>query len=222
MRAFGWWRRKLRRSSKVASVVPVVALFLAGLCAALAHGEPPLPVPIVFHVAQSSEHRAQVEPFIESQLEHANLAFAPTGVGFVDAGRAKLSPAQAVLVTRADRDALLAQVAQGAVHCMVVARLMDVDEPGRERRGVHWYRAGTSRPHMVIVSTLAGEYVLAHELGHFFGNPAHSQEPGNLMSYLPGVLPPVLTEAQQRRVRQSLVRMQRRGELPLRVRARTP
>jgi hypothetical protein len=98
---------------------------------------------------------------------------------------------------------------------MIVARLMDVDEPGRERRGVHWYRAGTVRPHMVIVSTLSGDFVLGHELGHFFGNPAHSPLAGNLMSYLPGVVPPFLTEPQQRRIRQSLSKMQKSGELTL-------
>jgi hypothetical protein len=171
-------------------------------------------VPIVFHVAPSERHRSELEPFIESQLAHANETFAPLGVLFQDGGREALNARHAVLSSRADRDALLAYVKRGAVHCMVVQTLMDVDEPGRERRGVHWYKAGTSRPHMVIVSTLAGDYVLAHELGHYLGNPAHSQEPGNLMSYLPGVRPPFLTPSQQRRVRRAVSRMQRIGELP--------
>jgi hypothetical protein len=190
---------------------------LLGLLLSAAEAKAPAFVPIVFHVAQNSEHRVAIEPFIASQLRHANEALAPTGVLFVDGGHEALAPEHAVLVTRADRDALLVSVKPGAVHCMVVAKLMDVDEPGRERRGVHWYRAGTSRPHMIILSSLAGDYVLAHELGHFFGNPAHSQQPGNLMSYLPGVLPPFLTEAQQRRVRRSLAEMQRSAELPVRL-----
>jgi hypothetical protein len=92
---------------------------------------------------------------------------------------------------------------------------MDVDEPGRERRGVHWYKAGTSRPHVIIVSTLAGDYVLAHELGHYFGNPAHSPVAGNLMSYVPGIRPPFLSDEQKRRIQRALTSMRRHKELPL-------
>jgi hypothetical protein len=194
--------------------VPLLLSLLLCLFLAKVRGSAPTPVPIVFHVAESAEHRAPIEPFLMNQVRRANEAFAPTGVAFEDRGHVPLAAVHAVLVTRADRDQLLPYAKAGAVHCMVVARLMDVDEPGRERRGVHWYRAGTSRPHVVILSTLAGDYVLAHELGHFFGNPQHSQEPGNLMSYLPGVLPPFLTEPQKARVRASLARMTARGELP--------
>lgn len=168
----------------------------------------------MFHVAPSAQHHAPPEAFIASQIARVNEAFAPTGLMFEDAGREALVEADAQLVTRADRDRLLVHVKPGAVHCMVVAQLMDVDETGRERRGVHWYRAGTSRPHMVIVSTLAGDYVLAHELGHYFGNPAHSEQAGNLMSYVPGVRPPFLTDLQRRRIQRSLAAMQRRAELP--------
>ena len=35
----------------------------------------------------------------------------------------------------ADRDALAPYVRKGAIHCFIVAKLMDVDEPGRERWG---------------------------------------------------------------------------------------
>jgi hypothetical protein len=195
-------------------------LSVLSLCwAAASSAQESTRVPIVFHVAPSGQHHAPPEAFIASQLARANEAFAPTGVSFEDAGRETLSDAEALLVTRADRDRLLIHVKPGAVHCMVVAQLMDVDEPGRERRGVHWYRAGTSRPHMVIISTLAGDYVLAHELGHYFGNPEHSQEAGNLMSYVPGVRPPFLTDRQKQRIQRSLAAMQRRAELPKRARS---
>jgi hypothetical protein len=180
-----------------------------------AWSQPVARVPVIFHVAPSAAHHAPPEAFIAAQLAHANEAFAPTGVVFADAGRAQLAAEHAELVTRADRDRLLAHVKPGAVHCAVVAKLMDVDEPGRERRGVHWYKAGTSRPHMVIVSTLAGDYVLAHELGHYFGNSAHSPTAGNLMSYVPGIKPPYLSEPQRRRIQRTLASMRRRKELPL-------
>lgn len=184
------------------------------LCSRASSDAPTRVVPIVFHVAASADHTSEPEAFIARQLAGANRAFAPVGVVFEDGGRAGLGPEHAHLTTRADRDALLAYVRTGAAHCMVVARLMDVDEPGRERRGVHWYRAGTTRPHAVIVSTIAGDYVLAHELGHYFGNPAHTELAGNLMSYIPGVTPPFLTEQQMRRITRSLTLMQARGELP--------
>jgi hypothetical protein len=215
-------KTKVLLSSRRAGSIANFAFLLLGLLTPAAEGKAPALVPIVFHVAESRELHVAIEPFIASQVRHANQALAPTGIAFVDDGRQALAREHAVLVTREDRDALLTQVTPGAVHCMVVAKLMDVDEPGRERRGVHWYRAGTSRPHMVILSTLAGDYVLAHELGHFFGNPAHSQQPGNLMSYLPGVLPPFLTEPQQQRVKRSLAAMRRNAELPARWRNGTP
>lgn len=195
-------------------LLPLALLGLLCLGQTQARGSAPWLVPIVFHVAESAEHRAPIEPFLLNQVRRANEAFAKTGIAFEDRGHEPLAAAHAVLVSREDRDRLLPYAKLGAVHCMLVARLMDIDEPGRERRGVHWYRAGTSRPHIVILSTLAGDYVLAHELGHFFGNPRHSQEPGNLMSYLPGELPPFLTEPQKARVRASLGRMRQKGELP--------
>jgi hypothetical protein len=117
------------------------------------------------------------------------------------------------LVTRADRDALGAYVQAGVIDCMIVGTLMDVDEPGRDRRGVHWRVRTQRRRHFVIVSAISGPYVLAHELGHFLGNRAHSATPGNIMSYAsrPGV--PSLDEAQLRRIRRTLRRMRTTGEL---------
>lgn len=171
-------------------------------------------VPLFFHIAESAAHRAVPEAFIARQIAQANECFAPVGIRFEDAGNEPLAAEHASLTTRADRDALLPYARKGAVHCMVVAKLMDVDEPGRERRGVHWHPPDTRTPHVVIISTLASDYVLAHELGHFFGNPSHSELPGNLMSYTPGVVPPFLTPNQKRRITSSLKRMQARGELP--------
>jgi hypothetical protein len=62
-----------------------------------------------------------------------------------------------------------------------VESLRDVDEPDRYRMGVCW-RRGDGKPY-VIVSATARPTVLAHELGHFFGN-GHSSVPNNVMSYI--------------------------------------
>jgi hypothetical protein len=161
---------------------------------------------MVFHVATSEQHHAPPEDFIRAQLEQANAIYRPLGLELFDAGRETLPERHARLVRRADRDQLLRYVRAGAVHCMVIATLMDVDEPGRERRGVHWRSRRDSR-HLVILSTLAGPYVLAHELGHFFGNREHSDTPGNLMSYTRTEAPPFLDERQKGKVQQTLRRM---------------
>jgi hypothetical protein len=182
------------------------AWLLAACVASAASAEAPVRVAIVFHVVESAEHRAAPEEFIRRQLEHANAIYRPLGLELLDAGHPSLPERHAHIVTRADRDRLLRHAQPGAVHCVVVATLMDVDEPGRERRGVHW-RSRRDARHLVILSTLASPYVLAHELGHYFGNRAHSDTPGNLMSYDWRVSPPFLDQAQQVTVRQTLQRM---------------
>lgn len=156
--------------------------------------------------------------FVRDQLAQANEIFGPLGIELVLQARDALAPRHAELVTRADRDALARHFRPGTVHWFVVARLMDVDEPGRERQGVHWRARRARHRHFVIVSKIAGSYVLAHELGHYFGNPQHSQVPGNLMSYTRRAPPPFLDDEQVRRVRATLARLRETGELvPLAV-----
>ena len=91
----------------------------------------------------------------------------------------------------------------------------DVDEPERYRQGVHWRPRGEAYPeraHFVIVSSIAGPTVLAHELGHYFGN-GHSDVPGNIMCYERGDVPPFFDETQGARIRFSLRRFLRDAEL---------
>jgi hypothetical protein len=184
------------------------------LLAGLARADGPVRVGIVFHVASSAQHHAPPDDFIRLQLQHANAIYRPLGFELLDAGREAVPERHAKLVTRTDRDELLpyARAGRGVVHCVVVATLMDVDEPGRERRGVHW-RARRDARHLVILSTLAGPYVLSHELGHFFGNREHSQTAGNLMSYLWTDAQPFLDEGQQVKVKLTLQKMLATREL---------
>jgi hypothetical protein len=184
-----------------------VALLACGwilLLGGTAHAQ--VQVPVLLHAAQDTR-----EDFVTSQLEHANAIYRPLGIELVLAGRRTLD--MAGVVTREDRDALGAHLRKGVINWFVVPQLMDVDEPGRERRGVHWHvRAAPSR-RFVIVSVIAGPYVLAHELGHFFGNPQHSDVPGNLMCYTQTEQAPTLDDAQQANVVRTLRRMRARGEL---------
>lgn len=170
-------------------------------------------IPIVLHVAEREGVPVAPASFIAEQLAAANVIYAPLGIELVERERVPLAAAHAELVTRAERDALGAFVKQGALHCFVVGKLMDVDEPGRERRGVHWRPHGKAEQSFVIVSQISKPWVLAHELGHFFGNREHSTVAGNLMSYAWTVEPPFLDAAQGRRVQRTLRALLKSGRL---------
>jgi hypothetical protein len=184
-----------------------VALLLLGLSAARA--EPELRVGVVFHVVDGSASDA----FVQTQLEHARTIYGPLGIALEERGRLSMPAQHARLVSRRDRDALASRVRPGVVNCMVVAELMDVDEPGRVRRGVHWRPRHDAQRRFVIVSAISGPWVLAHELGHFFGNRAHSDVPNNLMSYLLTGGVPFLDARQVETVQASVAALQARGEL---------
>lgn len=179
----------------------VVLLCLVGR---LARAAEPARIELIFHVAQVEGVPVAPPAFIAEQLAAANVIYQPLGIELVGREGAALPAAHAELVTRADRDALASHVRRGAIHCFVVARLMDVDEPGRERRGVHWHPRPDPRRSYLIVSKISKPFVLAHELGHLFGNPTHSVVPGNLMSYERTTQPPFLDAAQVRNVRRTL------------------
>ncbi len=99
------------------------------------------------------------------------------------------------------------------IDCFVVRSLRDVDDPSAMRRGVHWRSQTHAGAHYVIVSSIAGLNVLAHELGHYLGNPAHSEVAGNLMSYTAGEGLPTLDIKQQTRLARVLRGYLKSGEL---------
>ena len=183
------------------------------LAGRLARAAEPTRIEVIFHVAQREGGPVAPPAFIAEQLAAANAIYQPLGIELVGREGAALPAAHAELVTRADRDALSGHVRTGAIHCFVVARLMDVDEPGRERRGVHWHPRHDPRRSFLIVSKISKPYVLAHELGHLFGNPTHSPVPGNLMSYERTTQPPFLYAAQVRNVRRTLATLLKNGSL---------
>jgi hypothetical protein len=132
-------------------------------------------------VAEEDRAEVQPEPWIEDQIASAERLFAPIGVHFRWTIKKALVAKHARLETRADRDALASELEAGTINVFIVESLRDVDEPDRYRMGVCW-RRGDGKPY-VIVSATARPTVLAHELGHFFGN-AHSAVPNNVMSYI--------------------------------------
>jgi hypothetical protein len=193
--------------------VSTVVLVALCLCGRVVWASEPSRLPIVFHVAQVEGEAVASPAFIAEQLAAANAIYGPLGIEWVERERAPLASGHVELVTRADRDALAPFVRKGAIHCFVVGRLMDVDEPGRERRGVHWHPRSTPRQSFLIVSKISKPYVLAHELGHLLGNPKHSDVPGNLMSYERTAQTPFLDVAQVRNVKRTLAALLKSGTI---------
>lgn len=137
--------------------------------------------PISIAVALEDGKPARDDAWIAAQIADANELYGPLGVRFRWTLRREIPAAHAQMHSRADRDALASLVEKNVIDVFVVAALEDVDEPGRYRKGVAW----TSKPdgkRFLILSAIAPRTVLAHELGHFFGN-GHSAVADNLMSY---------------------------------------
>ena len=154
------------------------------------------------------------EEWVEEHRRAANAIFGPAHVRFTMDVHTNNDIA-ADLVTRSDRHRLgpAVQPERGDIHVFVVRSMADIDVEDRLLRGVHWRstRGGGFR-HFVVLTTLAGPNVLAHELGHFFGNP-HSDTPGNIMSYTSADVPPFFDAGQLRRIAQFRERFLRSGEL---------
>jgi hypothetical protein len=181
----------------------VVAAALGFAVPAIARA--PVTLGIVFHVAEVDGHPVADDAFLDARLERANQLYAPYGVAFAKKKVVPLGAAHAVLETRADRDALGAFVKRGTIDCFVVRSFRDVDDPRELRRGVHWRtRAGAS--FVILSATFGGPTVLAHELGHYLGNPRHSEAPGNLMNPQDPGETPVLDAAQLRNLERALRR----------------
>ncbi len=133
-------------------------------------------------VAEESGTAVVDRAWLDAQVEMAGRIFAAAGVSFVLDDVRVLDEGHARIETRADRHALGAEMRDDVINWFVVRSLRDVDDPSLHRMGVHWRPAGRPGKHFVIVAANAAPDVLAHELGHFFGNP-HSATPGNVMSY---------------------------------------
>lgn len=174
-------------------------------------------LPLVVNVAEDEDGPVVGEEWLEGQLSNANTIFEPAGVSFRQVASHTMGPEHARLENRRDRHVLGRLLHRQRIDVFVVRSLRDVDDPSRFRQGVHWRPRGEEYPdraHFVIVSAIAGPTVLAHELGHYFGN-GHSDVPGNIMSYERGDVPPFFDAPQVGRIRFSLRRFLRREELVL-------
>jgi hypothetical protein len=174
-------------------------------------GEPAL-LTLAIAVAEEGGRPVVDEAWLDARIDAANQLYGELGLRFRRGAPARLDERFARIVTRADRDAAAGELAPGAINLRVTGALADVDEPGVVRRGVHWHVQADRARHFIILSKIAAPGVLAHELGHFFGNP-HSQVPDNLMSYTRTGAPVFLDRRQRAVVRRALADYLARGEL---------
>ncbi len=193
----------------------MVGLLTLLLSRGFAHAvaQTPVTLAVVFHVARAPDGPVVDAAFLSERLARANQIFAAYGVAFSLRATVALGAEHAAVETRDDRDALDSQLERGVINCFVVRSLRDVDDPTQVRRGVHWHSRTHPGAHYVILSSIAASGVLAHELGHFLGNPEHDQAAGNLMSYDWGTELPVLNATQARRLAQAVSGYLRRHEL---------
>lgn len=203
------------RALGAALLVVAVALVAAAAVAQPREARDVTVLPLSLTVARHEDAPVVDDDWLREQVANANALFRPHGVGFRVVERHAMDASHARLENRRDRHALGHLMNPQRVDCFFVLSLRDVDDPSRYRQGVHWRPRGDDFPrraHFVIVSSIAGPTVLAHELGHYFRN-GHSDTPGNIMSYERGDGPPFFDRQQGRRIRFELRRYLRRGEL---------
>lgn len=161
---------------------------------------------------EKSDARVVDDGWAHAQIAEANRLFQPLGTSFRWVYEKPLPDPKASMHSRADRHGLTALTEKtGFVDVFIVRELEDVDEPGTYRRGVCWTGEGGKR--FIVLSQIAGIGVLAHELGHFFGN-GHVSVVDNVMSYsrTPGELS-FFDAGQQARIRTFSTRFVATGRL---------
>lgn len=160
---------------------PWIASMLAGLLAQAAPPAATTTFSLRVSVALDDTGKPVAQPeWLAAELDAAQALFTPFGVHFAKTAGAPLDARLAHVETRADRDALASHGTPHVIDVFVVESLRDVDDTSQMRRGVHWH--APSGAHYLIVVASAPTTVLAHELGHYFGNP-HRHVVDNVMSY---------------------------------------
>jgi NAD(P)-dependent dehydrogenase (short-subunit alcohol dehydrogenase family) len=158
------------------------ASFLQAVGARASAGEAVGTFPLAFAVAEENGQRVVDNAWLAAQLAEVERLYGPIGVHVHDVGARALGLPLAQLETRTDRDSLARALLRNVINVFVVASLRDVDDTSLMRRGVHWRHSHQPSQRYIILSAIAGKTVLAHELGHYFGN-GHSPVVDNLMSY---------------------------------------
>jgi hypothetical protein len=123
------------------------------------------------HIAGTSRGLVVTPEWLGKQEAAANRHFAALDVGFEVVAIDALPASNVHIETRGDRDGLATDRLGGKlIQVFIVGQLDDVDQENAIAYGVTWHTRKDDRKY-IIVSNLALERTLAHELGHFFGLP---------------------------------------------------
>jgi hypothetical protein len=145
---------------------------------------------LVVHVIEQDDVPVVTPQWFYAQVAAANTLFGEIEVAFEPVEVRSAPGDWGDVASRSDRDRLgRGEHDPGVVHVWLVRRLADVDIEGDEIRGVHWRDRADLARRFVILSSIAGDRTLAHELGHFFGLP-HSTYPISIMNKTPRDDPP--------------------------------
>jgi hypothetical protein len=126
--------------------------------------------------------------WLAAQLATANRLYEKLDLGFQIVSVDTLPAAAGRVEDAKKRDSFKPQVTGTVIHVFVTARLDDIDVPGAVIRGVTWRRDANTK--FIILSTIAMDRVLAHELGHVFGL-SHSTHAISIMNKTERETPPV-------------------------------
>lgn len=133
------------------------------------------------HISVTADGPVQTPDWLATQLSHANRLFETIDVGFRLASVQDMPADSARVHSRLDRDLLgRNRWHLGAISIFVVEYLANVDEKG-QIYGVHWRDREETSHRWIILSSIAWEFTLAHELGHFFGLK-HCSHKGSIMN----------------------------------------
>jgi hypothetical protein len=143
---------------------------------------------IKLHVAVEDAGPVATPDWVVRQLAAANRHFAAIDVSFQVVGAAALPASAARIEDAAERTTLARHVAGTVIDVFVTAQLDDIDKKDSVIYGVAWPAGGGKK--LVILSTMAWERTLAHELGHVFGLP-HSRYAISIMNKKDRKQPPL-------------------------------
>jgi hypothetical protein len=143
---------------------------------------------LAIHIAVDDGKPVAAADWMTAQLEHANKQFEKLDVGYKIVSVDALPASAARVKNRKERDSFAPQVKGTVIHVFVTAHLDDIDIPNAYIYGVTWRAREDTK--FIILSTMAWERTLAHELGHVFGLP-HSTYAVSLMNKTERKDPPI-------------------------------